>query len=211
MIPSFPKIYVAFAGNKRIAYGSLSEVAMEVKRVVDQYASPAVSVFDTDSSEPLELDLRGRLEDVLSRLPSESAEEEDGVSVSGADMHPRRAPGRPRLGVTAREVTLLPRHWEWLAGQPGGTSVALRKLVEHARRSAGSEDRIRQVRESAYRFMLAMAGDEPGFEEAARALFAARPERFDTAIAGWPADIREHAKQVAGPVFNAGQGYAAHV
>jgi hypothetical protein len=196
---SFPKIYIAFAGNKRIAYGSLSDVARGVKRVVDQYPSPAVSVFDADSSEPVELNLRGTLEEVLSRLPSEYTEE------VGAGVHPRRAPGRPRLGVTAREVTLLPRHWEWLAGQPGGTSVALRKLVEHARRSAGSEDRIRQVRESAYRFMLAMAGNESGFEEAARALFAARAERFDTAIAGWPADIREHAKKVAEPVFNAGQ------
>ncbi|MEO6825414.1 MAG: DUF2239 family protein [Nitrosospira sp.] len=205
MNSSFPKIYIAFAGNKRIAHGSLSDVARGVKRVVDQYPSPAVSVFDADSSEPVELDLRGTLEEVLSRLPLEPAEEEDGVSVSGAGVHPRRTPGRPRLGVTAREVTLLPRHWEWLAGQPGGTSVALRKLVEHARRSAESEDRIRQLRESAYRFMLAMAGNEPGFEEAARALFAVRAERFDTAIAGWPADIREHTKKVAEPVFNAGQ------
>jgi uncharacterized protein len=196
---SFPKVYIAFAGNKRIAYGSLSDVARGVKRVVDQYPSPAVSVFDADSSEPVELNLRGTLEEVLSRLPSEYTEE------VGAGGHPRRAPGRPRLGVTAREVTLLPRHWEWLANQPGGASVALRKLVEHARRSAGSEDRIRRVRESAYRFMFAMAGNESGFEEAARALFAARPERFDTAIAGWPADIREHAKKVAEPVFNAGQ------
>ena len=205
MNASFTKIYIAFAGDKRIAYGSLSDVATAVKRVVDQSLSPAVSVFDAESSEPVELDLRGTLEEVLSRLPSESAEEEDGFSASGAGGHPRRAPGRPRLGVTAREVTLLPRHWEWLANQPGGASVALRKLVEHARRSAGSEDRIRRVRESAYRFMFAMAGNESGFEEAARALFAARPERFDTAIAGWPADIREHAKKVAEPVFNAGQ------
>jgi hypothetical protein len=96
------------------------------------------------------------------------------------------------LGVVAREVTLLPRHWDWLNGQPGGASVALRKLVEEARRVNESKDRARRSHEAAYRFMSAMAGNLPGFEEATRALFANDPERLEGLIRVWPKDIRTH-------------------
>jgi hypothetical protein len=99
--------------------------------------------------------------------------------------------------VVAREVTLLPRHWAWLGTQPGGASVALRRLVEDARRAGAAQDRARQAREAAYRFMHAVAGDLPGFEEAARALFASDPARFATLVAGWPPDVRDHATQLA--------------
>lgn len=98
--------------------------------------------------------------------------------------------------MTAREITLLPRHWEWLARQPSGASVALRKLVEEAMRSPGAEKRARQ--EAAYRFMGVMAGDRPGFEEAARALFAGDAEGFAEHTAGWPADIAAYARRLAG-------------
>ena len=104
-----------------------------------------------------------------------------------------RGPGRPKLGVVAREITLLPRHWEWLAQQPGGASVAIRRLVEQARRSGEDKDRMRQAREAAYRFMSAMAGNKPHYEDAIRALFAGDPARFEELIAGWPADVRDHA------------------
>ena len=89
----------------------------------------------------------------------------------------------------AREVTLLPRHWDWLNSQPGGASVALRKLVEEARRTHAGKDRVRQSQEAAYRFMSAVAGNLPGFEEATRALFAANAARFDEEVARWPADV----------------------
>ena len=115
-------------------------------------------------------------------------------------MAPRR-PGRPKLGVVAREVTLLPRHWEWLNSQPGGASVALRKLVEEARRANSGKDRLRRAQEAAYRFMSTMAGNEPGFEEAARALFAGRQEPFEALVRGWPKDVREHAKKLAAGVW----------
>ena len=101
------------------------------------------------------------------------------------------------MGVVAREVTLLPRHWDWLNAQPGGASVALRKLVEHARRVNGSRDRVRRSQEAAYRFMSAMAGNLPGFEEATRALFAANQERFEALIGGWPVDIRANLMRLA--------------
>ena len=109
------------------------------------------------------------------------------VAVGTNDEH-----GRVRGIVVAREVTLLPRHWDWLNGQPGGASVALRKLVEEARRVNEGPDRIRRSQESAYRFMSAMAGNLPGFEEATRALFARNPDRFDGLIRGWPKDVRTH-------------------
>ncbi len=105
--------------------------------------------------------------------------------------------GRPRLGVVAREVTLLPRHWQWLSSQPGGASVALRKLVDEARLANIGKDRVRQSQEAAYRFMSAMAGDAPGFEEAARALFAGDEHRFEQCISVWPEDVRDHAKRLA--------------
>lgn len=117
------------------------------------------------------------------------------------DQKENRRPGRPKLGVVAREVTLLPRHWQWLNGQPGGASVALRKLVDEARRVNAGKDLVRQARESAFRFMSAMAGNEPRFEEAIRSLFAGNAERFHEMIAAWPVDVRDHAEKLAAASF----------
>jgi hypothetical protein len=113
------------------------------------------------------------------------------------DVSTPRGRGRPKLGVVAREVTLLPRHWEWLTTQPGGVSVALRKLVEEARRTHADQDRRRQTQERAYHFMSAMGGDLPGFEEAARALFANDLPRLRELVAAWPVDVRDHAIALA--------------
>lgn len=103
--------------------------------------------------------------------------------------------------MVAREVTLLPRHWDWLARQPGGASVALRKLVEGARRESGVTDPRREAQEAAYRFMSALAGNEPGYEEATRALFAGNEARFAETTASWPRDIRDYASMLAAPAF----------
>lgn len=172
----FPLV-IAFRGPRRLARGPLPEVALRVKRLVDQGGRQPIVVFDAETSQRIDLDLRGSDQTVLERLTP-----------------PRPGPGRPRLGVVAREVTLLPRHWDWLQEQPGGASVTLRRLVDQARKSSGDADRIRRARESAYRFMVAMAGDRPGFEEAVRALFAGDRTRFSRYTARWPADIRAHAR-----------------
>jgi hypothetical protein len=108
-----------------------------------------------------------------------------------------RGPGRPKLGVVAREITLLPRHWEWLASQPGGASVALRKLVEHATRANAGKDRVRASQNAAYRFISVMAGDRVGFENTARALFAGDAAAFNRLVDAWPKDIRDYAKRLA--------------
>jgi hypothetical protein len=112
------------------------------------------------------------------------------------EVEPVRA-GRPKLGVIAREVTLLPRHWEWLGEQPGGASVTLRRLVDDARRASEGKDRTRKSRQAAYRIMTALAGNEPGYEEAIRALFAGDVRKFAQNMKSWPKDVRDYAKRIA--------------
>ncbi len=183
--------YTAFAGQRRLASGTAGDVALAVKRTTQPLDQPII-IFDDGTGRSIDFDLRGDDREVLARLaqlmpPAETAE---------APAEPRGR-GRPKLGVVAREVTLLPRHWEWLNAQPGGASVALRKLVDEARRASGDKDRERQARDAAYHFMSAMAGDLPQFEEASRALFADDRRRFTGLIADWPTDIRDHIVKLA--------------
>lgn len=192
----------AFAGDRLLASGKLGSVALAVKKWAGQGAQEPILVFDDHTSALIELDLRGTAADVTRRLeqiPAQTASADSSACPALTDAH--RGPGRPRLGVVAREVTLLPRHWDWLACQPGGASVALRKLVEEARRSHGSKDRTRQAQEVAYRFMVAIAGHQVGFEEATRALFAGDARRFAEQLQAWPADVRQHAQKLAQAAF----------
>ena len=186
----------AFVGARRIASGDLVEVALEAKAIVDEGGSAPVLIFDDVSGELIEVDFRGAPAEMLQRL-AEQAGRGDGAAQPPQTGESRRGPGRPKLGVVAREVTLLPRHWQWLGSQPGGASVALRKLVDEARRANVGRDRVRQSQEAAYRFMSTMAGDAPGFEEAARALFAGSSMRFSRFVEPWPSDIGDHAKTLA--------------
>jgi hypothetical protein len=184
--------YVAFSGDQRIAAGDLREVVSAAKALLERRKDAAILVFDDLTGGPVDIDFRS-VDDVLARLP-----EIPGATASAAP----RGPGRPKLGVVAREVTLLPRHWEWLAQQSGGASVALRKLVDEARRSGDDGNRIRLAREAAYRFISAIAGDRPHYEDAIRALFADQPSRFRELIAPWPRDVRDHAAALAERAFH---------
>ncbi|HEV7816413.1 MAG TPA: DUF2239 family protein [Janthinobacterium sp.] len=188
--------YTAFAGDRRAASGSLRHVAEALKALVEDQPQTQILVFDDISGAQVDMNLHGSLEDVLQRLPNPRA-----PIPTVADGAVTRSVGRPKLGVVAREVTLLPRHWDWLAGQPGGASVALRKLVEHAQRDSRELDQKRAAREASYKFMNAMAGDRSGFEEAMRALFAGNREQFEMNIQSWPADVREHAWKMAKDSF----------
>jgi hypothetical protein len=192
------RAYIAFEGDRRIAAGDLREVARAAKQTLDRRDDASILVFDdAGSGGPIEIDFRGTVEEVLARLPDVI-----GVPFSSDDAPSApRGPGRPKLGVVAREITLLPRHWDWLAQQPGGASVAIRRLVEEARRTGEDRDRQRQAREAAYRFMSVMAGNKPHYEDAIRALFAGAPTRFEELIAGWPADVRDHASRLAARAF----------
>ena len=195
---AIPRTYTAFSGTGRIAHGSLSDVAVRSKRLLDRVEAPQLLIFDDSTGAVVEIDLHGTDAEVTER-----ARRRDPAVPAPERPTAPRGPGRPRLGVVAREVTLLPRHWEWLNRQPGGASVALRKLVEEARRDAGGPDRIREARETTYRYISAMAGNEPGFEEATRALFASRRDDFEAHSAGWPKDVRDHAARLAAPSFDA--------
>jgi uncharacterized protein len=186
-----PNTCTAFGGVKRICSGTLSAVALQAKAVFDRGETAPVLIFDDATANLIDVDYRGSRDDVLKRLLHELPQQ------ARAEPEAVRGPGRPRLGVVAREVTLLPRHWQWLSSQPGGASVALRKLVDEARRTNIEKDRVRQSQEAAYRFMSAMAGDAPGFEEAARALFAGDEHRFEQCVGVWPEDVRDHAKRLA--------------
>lgn len=173
----------AFAGFRRIAGGTRSEVLAQLRQLPD---AASVLLFDDSTGAQLDLDLR----------------EEAHTEPETPDEAPRTV-GRPKLGVVAREVTLLPRHWDWLGRQPGGASVALRRLVDDARRVHADRDTERAAREATYRFMTAIAGDLPGFEEATRALFAGERKRFDELVAPWPEDIGAHLQKLSAAGWSA--------
>lgn len=186
--------YTAFIDDRLLAAGGLLDVCLKAREVLERNAlegqiGGAVLVFNNATSRLMDVDLRGSPADVLTRLNVLQGQEQP------------RGPGRPKLGVVAREVTLLPRHWDWLRDQPGGASVALRKLVETARRLNDGKDRVREAQDSTYRFISAMAGDRPGFEEAARALFAGQRSGFEQCTDCWPEGIRDHARALAAAAF----------
>jgi hypothetical protein len=180
------RLCTAFEGTKQIASGYLWQVASQVQTKSIRSNLEPMLIFDDLTGQVIDLDLRAL---AGAEAPSHTA--------PAPAEEPARRPGRPKLGVVAREVTLLPRHWDWLATQPGGASVALRKLVEEAKRTSKDKDRLRSAQEAAYRFMSAMAGNEPGFEEAARALFAGNREGFAKIAEAWPVDVGNHAKKLA--------------
>ncbi|MES2791183.1 MAG: DUF2239 family protein [Planctomycetota bacterium] len=185
----------AFVGDVCLATGPVVEVAARVKRFMDAGENEVIVIFDDATSELVEIDFRGSVDDVVSRLSPAMVPPLTSTDVD-ENSEARRGPGRPKLGVVAREVTLLPRHWEWLNEQSGGASVALRKLVEEARRAKEVPDRQRRARESAYKFLSAMAGNRPNFEEATRALFAGKSAQFSELIETWPEGIRQHAQKL---------------
>lgn len=185
----------AFAGYQRIASGELRHVALKAKQMFDNGLNQPILIFEDASAQVVELPLELPAADLLRTLNAKPADDATPASL------PARGPGRPRLGVVAREITLLPRHWEWLAAQPGGASVALRRLVEDARKMTTDSDRRRLAQEAAYRFMHALAGNLPDYEDATRALFAGDFAHFEDVLAHWPEDVRDHASLLAAEAF----------
>ncbi|WP_025136142.1 DUF2239 family protein [Achromobacter sp. DH1f] len=191
-------LHTAFEGHRLLARGPLADIALTVRQTSAAGSDAAILVFDDQTGKQVDLDLRGDDAQIRQRYQPQpvasAAPEED--AAEAADAAPRGR-GRPKLGVVPREVTLLPRHWDWLGAQPGGASVALRKLVEQARRDNEARDQQRQRQEAAYHFMSSMAGNLAGFEEATRALYAGDRERFARQLADWPQDVRDYAMHLA--------------
>ena len=193
--------FIAFDDKTCIARGALADVARSTQAAMATNAHARVLVFNAVTGELVDFDHRGTPDEMLLKL---AIAHPAGMGDSTGSSLPKptpAGPGRPRLGVVAREVTLLPRHWEWLGHQPGGASVALRKLVDQARHDNQAQDKLRQAQEATYRFMTAMAGELAGFEDAARALFGSDGMRFVALLAAWPADVRAHLLELAAPVF----------
>ena len=200
----------AFEGCHCIASGVLLDVALVAKNAMDAAAHNSqpqpVLIFNDATNDVVELDWRGTVAEFQARLallPTADAATANQETKPTEDDLPNTAkgPGRPKLGVVAREVTLLPRHWEWLATQTGGASVALRKLVEVARRTSEVKDRVQRASAVGYKFMSVMAGHEEGFEEASRALFAGDRAGFEALTASWPADVQTHLKKLLADTF----------
>lgn len=175
--------FTAFQGHEMLAHGQLVDVAAAVL-----LAGGAAIVLDDGAGETVELDLRKGPEAAAVEYHARTAKPETATARPGR--------GRPKLGVVAREVTLLPRHWEWLAAQPGGASAALRRLVEEARRANAGPERLRRLQETLYRVMSVLAGDLPGFEDSARALFAGDFARMDAIVDGWPGDVADYVRRL---------------
>lgn len=186
--------FTAFEGERLLASGSQRVVALSVKAAMRRNGSEPILAFDNQTGRQIDFDLRGSDEEIVARLEPRINPADDTKRPLG-----QRSPGRPKLGVVAREVTLLPRHWEWLAEQPGGASVTLRKLVDAARRSGDGS--MRQAQQAADRFMAAMLGNRKGYEDAARALYAGDQNRFLQLTEEWPLDLRNHARGLAKPAF----------
>ena len=205
----------AFQAQQQLVKASLLEVALLLNRAAVQELGEGdgegggegnseahglkhkgeVLLFDADSGRQIDLDVSGSAEDIRRRYREQ-------VSDPGAEIKgPKKRRGRPKLGVVGKEVTLLPRHWEWLEQQRGGASATLRRLIDQARKALSDQEQVQQAQDAAQRFMTAMAGDLPGYEEAVRALYASNGPKFREETARWPADIRRCAGEYAEAAF----------
>jgi uncharacterized protein len=172
--PTTPSLtYAAFSDNRLVASGARDEVLRATKRHLDKKGTPAL-IFEEASGRQVDFDMRGSIDDVLARTRAEA----------------KPGPGRPKLGVISREISLLPRHWDWLESQPNGASAAIRRLVDEARHNETGLERGRHARNAIGRFLWAVAGNFPNFEEVARALDAREDSRLDGLMSSWPKDVR---------------------
>lgn len=179
------RTYSTFADSRLIVSADLPTMLRATKAHMDANPTQTTLMFDNSTGKQVDFDFRGSIDEILAREAPDVA----------------RGPGRPKLGVVAREVTLLPRHWEWLTDQPGGASATLRRLVDDARKNADAKVRARTAAAAAGRFMTALAGDLPNYEEASRALYAYDQTRFEELTQEWPVDVRTHLLGLAAPAF----------
>jgi hypothetical protein len=184
--------YTAFEGHRLLSQGPLEHVVLRVKRRLGKAENSSILIFSDLTGKSMDFNFQGSEKEVLKRLE---------VYISGDEVKEPVGPGRPKLGVISREVSLLPRHWEWLATQAGGASATLRRLVEDAKKKSETGQDIKQSQERTYKFMSVLAGDQIGYEEALRALYKKDKKKFVGLIQEWPSDVRTYAMELAKPVF----------
>ncbi|SRR5690554_1324877 len=178
--------YTAFADDRKLTSGSLEAVILAAKTHSKSSQEP-VLIFEDTTGRQVDFDLRQPVAQIVKHALQQPEQQ---------------GPGRPRLGVVAREVTLLPRHWDWLADQRGGASGALRRLVDEARNNETPDQSRRRTAAATGRVMTVLAGNRPGFEEAYRALDAGNRSKFTELVAGWPEDVRQHLITISEPAFS---------
>ena len=184
--------YSAFAGTRLLASGDLATVVGQIKAIYDRQGAEAILLLEDATSERIDLDLNGSPELVLERA---LAQQRARQQLREWNLQPHTQ-GQTKTGAVPGTVNLLPRHWAWLNSQPGGASVALRKLVELASRDARGEDRLRRTQAAIDRFMLTLAGDLANYEEASRALYRSDWTRLRALIVDWPTDVRAHVEKL---------------
>jgi len=185
--------YTAFEGSFFLVRGSLSEVVLKIKKHLGKSENSSILIFCDSTGKTMDFNFQGKQQDVIKRLE---------VFVSSEVPIENSGPGRPKLGVISREVSLLPRHWEWLANQSGGASAILRKLVEDAKKKESGDSNLKLIQEKTYKFMSVMAGDLKGYEEALRALYKKDKKNFLSQIQLWPSDIKNYLVEISSPVFD---------
>jgi hypothetical protein len=193
--------YTAFEAGRVVAKGALPQVVLGVKRRLGKADNSSVLIFSDDTGNTMDFNFQGTEKDVLKRLEVFGGVGGQGPAIPDAGY---AGPGRPKLGVVSREVSLLPRQWEWLASQSGGASAVLRRLVDEAKKKTSEGTSIKKIQERAYKFMSVIAGDFPEYEEAIRALYKKDRKGFQARMAAWPEDVRAHALELADAAFEGG-------
>ncbi len=187
--------YLAFDGHTALISSNLLAVARHLKQHQESGNLTPVLIFDEDTGRQMDIDISGSDKDLLARF------DEDSANDSGSEAAKPGKRGRPKLGVVGREVTLLPRHWKWLDSQRGGASGTLRRLIDQARKQSSQADEVRNAQDSTNRFISAIAGDLPGFEDATRALYSGNEAAFKEQVKHWPKDVRKQALKFASGAF----------
>ncbi|MDH3208378.1 MAG: DUF2239 family protein [Gemmatimonadota bacterium] len=189
--------FTAFSDDHVLTRGDLETVVRTCKAARDEGTAGLIRIFDNRTGGRVDLELDGTLQEVADRIAWHQAY----MAVEGQPEGAPRGRGRPKLGVVAKEVTLLPRHWAWLDGQRGSASATLRRLVDEARKANKATDKIQKSQDVTYRFMYDLAGNAPSFEEAIRALYAGDQVRFEAETAHFPDDVRDYARTLAEDAF----------
>ncbi len=180
----------AFLLYRRIAHGDPAGLVRELKAVLTDTNAASLLIFDDATGCQVELDLRGTLSEARARLTTSTCEQQ-----------PARR-GRPKLGVVGREITLLPRHWEWLGRQRGGASAELRRLVDAARKQSSGQDAVIAAQDATFKFVNAIAGNLVNSEEVLRALFAGAGNLFEELLSAWPADVSAYVRHLSADAFS---------
>ena len=185
--------FSAFAGDTLLASGDIAKMILGAKKALDAGESRPILIFEDRTGKQVDFDFRGTSQDVLARLASHPL-----FAAGAPPTAVKRGPGRPKLGVVSREISLLPRHWEWLESQQGGVSATLRRVIDELRKQNSGRDALRGAIEAVGKFMWAMAGNYPNFEEASRALYANDRAQLKELTREWPTDIREYIERRLG-------------